>query len=87
MVANLTPGGPESERSRRNSFASSVTPKQTPINEKQSANIPASVKQIHFAHENFNLVVNIMLGVKKAVDSTFDMVTVTPKDFKIKCKY
>ena len=35
------------------------------------------------------MVFNIMLGIKKAVDSTYDlpMMQPTDKDFKIKCKY
>jgi hypothetical protein len=52
-----------------------------------NANIPSNVKNINFAHENFNLVVNIMIGVKKAVDSTFDLAQITKKEYKIKCKY
>jgi hypothetical protein len=47
------------------------------------------VKLIHPAHENFNLVFNIMLGIKKAIDSTLDipMLEPTEKDLNIKCKY
>jgi len=30
---------------------------------------PSGRKAIHPAHENFNMVFNIMLGIKKAVDS------------------
>ena len=47
------------------------------------------MKFIHPAHENFNLVFNIMLGIRKAVDSTLDIPLVEPteKDFKIRCKY
>ena len=47
------------------------------------------MKLIHPAHKNFNLVFNIMLGIKKAVDSTLDIPLLEPteKDFKIKCKY
>ncbi len=42
---------------------------------------------IHFAHENFNMVFNIMLGIKKAVDATLDMplLKLTTKDFNLKC--
>ena len=44
---------------------------------------------IHPAHENFNMVFNIMLGIKKAVDSTFDipLLHATEKDFHLKCQY
>lgn len=44
---------------------------------------------IHPAHENFNMVFNIMLGIKKAVDSTFDipLLHATDKDFHLKCQY
>lgn len=47
------------------------------------------MKTIHPAHDSFNMVVNIMLGIKKAVDSTLDypLLKVTDKDFKIKCQY
>jgi len=44
---------------------------------------------IHPAHENFNMVFNIMLGIKKAVDSTLyiPLLMPTDKDFHVKCKY
>lgn len=44
---------------------------------------------IHPAHENFNMVLNIMLGIKKAVDSTLDIPLLQPtdKDFHLKCQY
>lgn len=47
------------------------------------------MKMIHPAHENFNMVFNIMLGIKKAIDSSHDisLVGVTDKDFKLKCQY
>jgi 1-phosphatidylinositol-4-phosphate 5-kinase len=83
----LTPGGPlESERSEKE--PRSIL-KGTPKSKEQQSNIPAKVKNISFAHENFNLVFNIMLGIKKAIDSTFDfeMMNISDKDFKIKCKY
>ena len=46
------------------------------------------MKVIHPAHENFNMVFNIMVGIKRAVDGTLDlpMLKLTDKDFKIKCK-
>lgn len=55
----------------------------------RKTNIPDNVKLIHPAHENFNLVFNIMLGIKKAIDSTLDipMIQTTEKDFKIKSRY
>lgn len=57
--------------------------------ESRKSNIPDNVKFIHPAHRNFNLVFNIMLGIKKAIDSTLDIPMLEPveKDFKIKCKY
>ena len=56
---------------------------------RERSNIPDNVKLIHPAHENFNLVFNIMLGIKKAIDSTLDIPLLDPteKDFKIRCKY
>lgn len=44
---------------------------------------------IHPAHENFNMVFNIMLGIKMAIDSTLDIpgIKTTDKDFNLKCKY
>ena len=56
--------------------------------EKQS-NLPAGMKMIHPAHENFNMVFNIMLGIKMAIDSTLDIpgLKTTNKDFSLKCKY
>lgn len=56
---------------------------------KERSNIPDNVKLIHPAHENFNLVFNIMLGIKKAIDSTLDIPLYEPteKDLMIKCKY
>lgn len=56
---------------------------------KDALNIPANVKNINFAHENFNLVFNIMLGIKKSIEATFevDMLNISDKEYKIKCKY
>lgn len=44
---------------------------------------------IHPAHENFNMVFNIMLGIKKAIDSTLDipLIHATDKDFNLRCQY
>jgi 1-phosphatidylinositol-4-phosphate 5-kinase len=44
---------------------------------------------VHPAHQNFNMVVNIMIGIKKSVDASLDipMYYPTEKDFKIKCMY
>ena len=52
-----------------------------------SGNNPVAMKQIHPAHENFNMVFNIMLGIKKSVDSTLDipLLNATDKDFNLKC--
>jgi hypothetical protein len=54
-----------------------------------SGNNPLKMKTIHPAHENFNMVFNIMLGIKKSVDSTLDLplVRATQKDFSLKCLY
>ena len=38
-----------------------------------TGNNPLKMKTIHPAHENFNMVFNIMLGIKKSVDSTLDI--------------
>ena len=56
---------------------------------KERSNIPDNVKLVHPAHENFNLVFNIMLGIKKAIDSTLDIPLLEPteRDFNIKCRY
>ena len=53
----------------------------------KSENNPTAMKQIHPAHESFNMVFNIMLGIKKSVDSTLDipMLHATDKDFNLKC--
>ena len=88
---NITPGGPlhsdqilESERS----LGPRILQKQK-SQKKDSLNIPANVKNINFAHENFNLVFNIMLGIKKSIEATFevDMLNISDKEYKIKCKY
>ena len=44
---------------------------------------------VHPAHQNFNMVLNIMIGIKKSVDASLDipMYYPTEKDFKIKCMY
>lgn len=50
---------------------------------------PKSMSMVHPGHENFNLVFNIMLGVKKAIEAVIDfpMFEIQSKDFKIKCVY
>lgn len=52
-------------------------------------NVYSQMAIIHPAHENFNMVFNIMLGIKKAVDSTLDIPLLQPtdKDFHLKCQY
>jgi len=47
----------------------------------------ANYQTIHFAHENFNMVLNIMLGIKKAVDATYEhpLLKITDKDFRLRC--
>lgn len=47
------------------------------------------MSSIHPAHENFNMVFNIMLGIKKAVDSAYEipLLKITDKDFKLKCRF
>ena len=44
---------------------------------------------IHFAHENFLLVFNMMVGIKKAVDSSVDFpgYTITKRDYSLKGKF
>lgn len=63
--------------------------KQKQKKDKDSGGLPEGMNVIHPAHENFNMVFNIMLGIKKAVDSTLDLplLKVTDKDFNVKCKY
>ncbi len=48
-----------------------------------------SAKLIHPNHENFNLVCNIMMGIKKAIDSTLEnpLYEITEKEYNIKCQY
>lgn len=59
------------------------------VTTQSGSSLPSGMKTIHPAHDSFNMVVNIMLGIKKAVDSTLDypLLKVTDKDFKIKCQY
>jgi len=59
------------------------------ILKRRETNIPDNVKLIHPAHDNFNLVFNIMLGIKKSIDSTLDipMIDLSDKDYRIKCSY
>lgn len=54
---------------------------------KQMAQLPTGMKMIHPAHQNFNMVFNIMLGIKKAIDSTLDipLIHATDKDFNLRC--
>lgn len=56
---------------------------------KPKSEVRKTMNMVHFGHENFNLVFNIMLGVKKAIDSVinFPMFELQKKDFKIKCVY
>ena len=51
------------------------------------SNLPENMRTIHPAHDSFNMVVNIMMGIKKAVDSAgdFPLIKIMDKDFKIKC--
>jgi hypothetical protein len=54
---------------------------KTPLKEKESEEesvqegrtVSKGMATIHPGHENFNMVFNIMLGIKKAVDSTLDI--------------
>ena len=57
--------------------------------QQEASGLPDGLATIHPAHENFNMVFNIMLGIKKAVDSTLDMplLNATDKDFNLKCQY
>jgi hypothetical protein len=45
-----------------------------------------NLSMVHPGHENFNLVFNIMLGIKKATEAVIDfpMFELQKKDFKIK---
>lgn len=45
-----------------------------------------NMNMVHPGHENFNLVFNIMLGIKKAIEAVIDfpMFELQKKDFKIK---
>lgn len=45
-----------------------------------------NMSMVHPGHENFNLVFNIMLGIKKAIDAVIDFPfnEIQKKDFKIK---
>ena len=56
---------------------------------KPRESIVKQINYVHPAHQNFNMVFNIMLGIKKSVDATFQipMYEPTDKDFKIRCKY
>jgi hypothetical protein len=48
-----------------------------------------SMATVHPGHENFNMVFNIMIGIKKAVDSTLEIPLLKPtdKDFLLKSQY
>ena len=50
---------------------------------------PRTMSTIHIAHENFNMVFNIMVGIKRAVDSTLDLplIKATEKDFHLRCQH
>jgi len=48
-------------------------PHKSKHKEAEEDNIYSQMGIIHPAHENFNMVFNIMLGIKKAVDSTLDI--------------
>jgi len=47
------------------------------------------MRTIHPAHENFNMVVNMMIGIKKSVDSALDfpLIKTTDKDYTLRCQY
>ena len=51
--------------------------------------VTKSMNFVHPAHQNFNMVLNIMIGIKKSVDASLDipMYYPTEKDYKIKCMY
>lgn len=57
---------------------------------KEREEVPNSVygnmATVHLGHENFNMVFNIMIGIKKAVDSTLEIPLLKPtdKDFLLK---
>jgi len=53
----------------------------------QKQKIEGKMDFVHPFHKNFNLVFNIMVGIKKSVDATLDipMYKPTDKDYKIRC--
>jgi hypothetical protein len=51
--------------------------------------IQSKMNYVHPFHRNFNLVLNIMLGIRKSVDAVYDnpMYKATDSEYKIRCKY
>lgn len=40
---------------------------------KQRPSVSSKMNFVHPAHQNFNMVLNIMIGIKKSVDSSLDI--------------
>lgn len=68
----------------RNRVLTNIPKKKTKQKNKSSA--VQNLSMVHPGHENFNLVFNIMLGIKKATEAVIDfpMFELQKKDFKIK---
>jgi len=92
MVMKNVPKSKNNEKGMLKHYKDEVKPSKSKSKDKDrktstSGNNPIAMKQIHPAHENFNMVFNIMLGIKKSVDSTLDipLLNATDKDFNLKC--
>jgi hypothetical protein len=91
MVMKNVPKSKNNEKGMLKHHKDVVKPAKSKSRDRKSSatggNNPVAMKQIHPAHENFNMVLNIMLGIKKSVDSTLDipLLNATDKDFNLKC--
>jgi hypothetical protein len=90
MVMKNVPKSKNNEKGMLKHYKDEVKASKSKNKDKKasaSGNNPLAMKQIHPAHENFNMVFNIMLGIKKSVDSTLDipLLNATDKDFNLKC--
>jgi len=56
------------------------------LKNKRRNTVVQNMSMVHPGHENFNLVFNIMLGIKKAIEAVIDfpLFELQKKDFKIK---
>jgi len=59
------------------------------LKNKRRNTVVQNMSMVHPGHENFNLVFNIMLGIKKAIEAVIDfpLFELQKKDFKIKWVY